>query len=73
MFVVSHNVIVKDQGEIDWILGMRITRDRKNRTMHLDQSRAIFQLLRDHKMMDSARIAKRVLIYPTIMGTVMQQ
>jgi hypothetical protein len=41
---------IKDLGEIRRILGIRITRDRKNRSIYLDQSAYINQMLRQYDM-----------------------
>ena len=36
---------IKDQGELNWILGMKVTRDRPSRTLRLDQSQYITSVL----------------------------
>ena len=41
-----------DEGELRWILGMRVTRDRKNRTLKLDQERYVQDLIDGFKMTD---------------------
>jgi hypothetical protein len=42
---------IKDQGELQWILGMRVTRDRVKRTIALDQSQYITGLLTKFNML----------------------
>jgi hypothetical protein len=46
----SEHFKIKDLGEIQKILGVRITRDRKNRTIYLDQSAYLNQMLRQYDM-----------------------
>lgn len=41
---------IKDLGEIKKILGIRITRDRKRRTIYLDQTAYLMQMLRQYNM-----------------------
>jgi hypothetical protein len=41
-----------DEGELKWILGMRITRDRKRRTFKIDQSRYVQDLIDSFDMTD---------------------
>lgn len=47
---LSDRFKIKDLGEAKRILGIRITRDRKNRTIYLDQSAYIKQMLRQYDM-----------------------
>ena len=41
-----------DKGELEWILGMRVTRNRHKRTIHLDQERYILDSLKRFNMDD---------------------
>jgi hypothetical protein len=41
---------VRDLGEADWILQMKVTRDRKNQTLMLDQERYVEKVLEQFKM-----------------------
>mmetsp|Transcript_26594 Transcript_26594/g.68908 ORF Transcript_26594/g.68908 Transcript_26594/m.68908 type:complete len:133 (+) Transcript_26594:79-477(+) len=41
---------VSDMVELKWLLGMRITRDRPNRTLTIDQSEYIGDILREFGM-----------------------
>ena len=41
---------VKDEGELHYILGLKVTRNRKNRTIHISQQAYIERLLKDFEM-----------------------
>lgn len=41
-----------DEGELKWILGMRVTRDRANRKLKTDQSRYVHDLIDSFDMTD---------------------
>jgi hypothetical protein len=43
-----------DLGEINWLLGIRITRDRKNKTISLSQTAYIEQILAQMSLSDAA-------------------
>jgi hypothetical protein len=43
---------INDQGELSDIIGMHITRDRTTRTISLDQSKYVRELLEKHDMVD---------------------
>ena len=45
-------------GRMDWFLRMRIKRDRKKRTLSLDQNRALHEILTDHGFTDDTNVAK---------------
>lgn len=47
---------VHDLGPISFLLGIKIVRDRKNRTMHLDQSQYIIDLLERFDMQNCAPV-----------------
>ena len=47
---------VRDLGPISFLLGIKIVRDRKNRTMHLDQSQYIIDLLERFDMQNCAPV-----------------
>ena len=47
----------KDLGESNWILGMRITRDRKARTIHLDQELYVTKALERYGMKNCKPVA----------------
>ena len=49
---ISKHFKMTDEGELRWILGMRVTRDRKNRTLKLDQERYVQDLIDGFKMTD---------------------
>jgi hypothetical protein len=50
---------IKDLGETDKILGIRISRDRKRRTLRIDQSHYLKEILEEfHMEQDRARVTK---------------
>jgi hypothetical protein len=57
---LSNRFKVKDLGEAKRILGIRITRDRKNRVIYLDQSAYIKQMLRQLDMANDSKFANRI-------------
>ncbi len=44
---------IKDMGEISWILGMKVTRDRKNKRLHLHQQKYALDILELFGMSDA--------------------
>jgi hypothetical protein len=44
---------VKDQGDVDWILGMKVTRDRTQQLLKLDQSLYVKKILSRFKMISA--------------------
>ncbi|KAI7965543.1 hypothetical protein MJO29_001291 [Puccinia striiformis f. sp. tritici] len=48
---------MEDLGECNWVLGMRVTRDRPNRTLTLSQDRYIREILEEFEMSDCRPIA----------------
>ena len=49
---ISRRFNMKDIGELKWILGIEIKRDRANRTIKLSQSTYISQMLQNFGMFD---------------------
>jgi hypothetical protein len=48
---------MKDLGDLTWLLGMEIVRDRKARTLSMNQTQYISKFLMDYKMADSKPIS----------------
>ena len=44
---------ITDMGEINWILGMKVTRDRKNKRLHLHQQKYALDILELFGMADA--------------------
>jgi len=47
---IANKYEIRDLGEVDWILQMKVTRDRANKTLILDQERYIEKILNQFKM-----------------------
>ena len=54
---LANSFAMKDLGAAKQILGMRITRDRKNRKLTLSQSEYIEKVLERFKMQDAKRVS----------------
>jgi len=53
---ISNKYKIRDIGEVDWILQMKVTRDRTKKTIILDQQRYIEKVLKEFNMLESKTI-----------------
>jgi len=54
--IISNSFAIKDLGDCEWILNMKVTRDRKNRVTTLSQEAYVKRILEQFGMIDSKSV-----------------